>query len=421
MNQPAPKSSQPKRRPRSQISMSPQQFVALVGGMAIAIVVGGIWLIRASLGPPQQAIESAQTAETESQEEFLPPVSPNSTDNEVAIVPEPLLVQRIWNAWYNAQDPLLSYAFSADLQGIITEIQGLAQAENLPLEAMSVVLVDLNRQAIANYQPNILHYPASVPKLFWLVAFYAQVKQGLLNYADHAEDIALMVAQSDNNATSRIIDAITRTTQTQTSATPDNFNAWYAQREQLNSFFRAAGYGDLNITQKTYPITDVEIMEPIGFDRQMRENPEDPTKLIRNRLSAYQAARLMAEIALGDAVSPTANPEILRLLERDLSQDWQSPKTYFNPVQHFFGEGLPPDTKLYSKAGWTSQGRHEVAYIESADGQQKYILSVFADHPAYSENETFFPAIAQLVHSKIKSPASSVPQAEAQSRVEPTN
>ncbi|ANV85950.1 hypothetical protein AWQ21_15620 (plasmid) [Picosynechococcus sp. PCC 7003] len=401
--------------------MSPQQFVALVGGMAIAIVVGGVWLIRASLGPTQQTTESTETVETGSQEELPVPAPPDSAGNEVAAVPETLLVQPIWRAWYNAQDPLRNYAPSAQLQGIITEIQGLAQAENLPPEAMSMVLVDLNRQAIASYRPDTFHYPASVPKLFWLVAFYAQVEQGLLNYAGYAEDVALMVEQSDNNATSRIIDAMTRTTQTQTSATPDNFGAWYTQRGQLNGFFQAAGYAGLNITQKTYPITDVEIMEPIGFDLKMRENPEDATKPIRNRLSAYQAARLMAEIAVGEGISPTDNSEILQLLARDLSQDWQSPKTYFNPVQHFFGEGLPPDTKLYSKAGWTSQGRHEVAYIESADGQQKYVLSVFADHPAYSENETFFPAIAQLVHSKIKSPAGAAPQTEAQSWVNPTN
>ncbi|MEB3225928.1 MAG: serine hydrolase [Synechococcus sp.] len=386
--------------------MGPRQFVAIVSGMAIAIVVGGVWLIRASFTPDQRLIstptgDSPEAPAIDQGTNPSPTVDPNSP-----LSPSSSPAIENWTTLYrDTPNPLATYGESPQLDNIVGEMQALAVAKNLPPEAMSIVLVDLNRKAIASYQPNEFHYPASVSKLFWLVAFYAQVTQGRLNAAEYGEDIALMVTQSDNNATSRIIDALTDTTTSPTpeNTTPNNYQAWLAKRKQLNAFFEAADYGELDLTQKTYPITDIEIMEPVGFDLRMRQNPQDTSQPIRNRLTAYQGARLMTEIALDLAVSPEASQQMRQLLARDLRQDWQSPQNYFNPVQHFFGEGLPQDTQLYSKAGWTSQGRHEVAYVTSADGQRRYVLSVFADDPAYADNETFFPAIAKLVQEKLVS------------------
>ncbi|BAW97813.1 hypothetical protein NIES970_27740 (plasmid) [[Synechococcus] sp. NIES-970] len=383
--------------------MSPQQFVLLVGAIALAIVGGGVWLIYASLNPFKSASDQAEirtTAETETDSSFsfTENIPADQTGTPLAT---PTEAESIWRAPYNVVDPLMNFPEDPTLQNIVAQIRALAQRENLPPERMSVVLVDLNRQAIASYRSDTFHYPASVPKLFWLVALYGQFDQGLLNPEVHTEDLALMVQQSDNNATSRLIDAMTRTTQSLTAATPADFATWRFQREQLNVFFQTAGYEGLDITQKTYPITDVEIFEPAGFDLQMRENSRNPDRPLRNRLSAYQAARLMTEIAQGQAIDPEASQQMLAYLQRDLTQDWQSPKDYFNPVQNFFGEGLPPEMRIFSKAGWMSQGRHEVAYIVSPDERQRFILSVFADHSAYSENETFFPAIAKLIHEQI--------------------
>lgn len=406
MNQPPHKSPRSRYRSRSQIAMSPRQFVAIVAGMAIAIVIGGIWLIRSSLRPPTAVVESNQNSETltptENTDNLDPRIS-NANDEEAGNNQTITLSPQIWRSGYDAEDPLPRFQNSLSLKSLIQNIQQLAEAESLPLESMSVVLIDLNQQAVASYQPDQFHYPASIAKLFWLVAFYGQVEQGLLNPNDYLKDLTLMIQESDNNATSRIIDAITRTTTSLSpeSTIPTDFETWLGQRQQLNGFFKAAKYNGLNITQKTYPITDVEIMEPVGFDLKMRENPQNPDKPIRNRLTAYQAARLMAEIAAEEAIAPKASQQMLKLLARDLSQDWQSPKDYFNPVQYFFGEGLPQTTQLYSKAGWTSQGRHEVAYIVSNDGQKEYILSIFADHPSYAENQTFFPAVAKLVNEQI--------------------
>ena len=47
-----------------------------------------------------------------------------------------------------------------------------------------------------------------------------------------------------------------------------------------------------------------------------------------------------------------------------------------NQVKEFAGEAVPANAKLWSKAGWTSDVRHDVAYIGLADGR-KLVLAIF--------------------------------------------
>ena len=131
----------------------------------------------------------------------------------------------------------------------------------------------------------------------------------------------------------------------------------------------------------------------------MRQNPLAPAdQPIRNQLTAWHGARLMYEIVTGQAIAPEASQKMLQWLERDLSQNWQRSRNYFNPIQDFFGAGLPIEAKIFSKAGWTSQGRHEVAYIASNDGKKQYILCIFAEQKDYAENSTFFPEVANYTY-----------------------
>ena len=41
-----------------------------------------------------------------------------------------------------------------------------------------------------------------------------------------------------------------------------------------------------------------------------------------------------------------------------------------NQVKEFLGESLPAGSKLWSKAGWTSEVRHDAAYIELPNGKK---------------------------------------------------
>ena len=47
----------------------------------------------------------------------------------------------------------------------------------------------------------------------------------------------------------------------------------------------------------------------------------------------------------------------------------------------FLGAILPKGAKLYSKAGWVSSERHEVAYIVLPNGHE-YVIAAFTKHHA---------------------------------------
>jgi hypothetical protein len=78
---------------------------------------------------------------------------------------------------------------------------------------------------------------------------------------------------------------------------------------------------------------------------------------------------------------------------------------HFNPIKGFFGEYFansdPKNIQEFaSKAGWTSDSRSEVAYIN--DGQVAYILAVFTQDAAYAQNWQIFPKISELVYQKMQ-------------------
>ncbi len=408
MNQLPPESPPPRRRRRQYLLLSPWQFVALSSLVAIAILGGGLGLVRQLTPPKPNTSPTANEEAAQQGDEFVLPTAdaPLTTEllPEIAsrepVQTKTVAVQKIWKYRYNvAKQPDLTY--SESLQVIVEGLKELAIAAKLPPDAMSIVLIDLNRKAIAYHQPEMNHYPASVAKLFWMVALYGQFQQGLLSEADFQDELAQMIRRSDNNATSHIIDAITRTS-FQAAGNTEDYQAWYMQRQQLNLFFSLAGYQNLNITQKTYPIPDIKVNEPLGFDLQMRYDSRHPDQPIRNQLSAWDAARMMYEIVTHQAIAPDASQKMLQWLQRDLSKNWQTSDNYFNPIQDFFGAGLPPTTRFYSKAGWTTQGRHEVAYIASPDGKQNYILCIFADQKDYATNQKFFPNAAQFTSQKMQ-------------------
>src|SRR5687768_18603021 len=60
-----------------------------------------------------------------------------------------------------------------------------------------------------------------------------------------------------------------------------------------------------------------------------------------------------------------------------MARDPFSPTTDPDAQSHgFTGPAVPRGAKLWSKAGWTSQTRHDAAYIEFANGK-KLVLIIF--------------------------------------------
>jgi beta-lactamase class A len=65
-----------------------------------------------------------------------------------------------------------------------------------------------------------------------------------------------------------------------------------------------------------------------------------------------------------------------------------------NQVDGFLGGGLPGDARLWSKAGWMSQARHDAAYIE-AEGHAPMLLVVFSEGAERAQDEALLPALCQ--------------------------
>jgi beta-lactamase class A len=73
-----------------------------------------------------------------------------------------------------------------------------------------------------------------------------------------------------------------------------------------------------------------------------------------------------------------------------------------NQVTGFLGAGLPQTAKLWSKAGLTSKVRHDAAYIELPEAPP-YLLVIFTEGKAQSQNEAILPFISQKVAETIGS------------------
>lgn len=231
-------------------------------------------------------------------------------------------------------------------------------------------------------------YPASVVKLFYLVAVQEWLDKGMIQPSlelDRA--IRDMIVDSSNDATSLVVDVLTGTTSgPELSAGP--FETWQYQRNIVNRYFQSLGWIELesvNVNQKTW--CDGAYGRERAFLGAAMDN--------RNTLTTEATARLLHSIVGGVAVSAGRSQAMMGLMKRSLD-----PKALAadpeNQVNGFLGAGLPQTAQLWSKAGWTSQVRHDAAYIE-IPGLRPYLLVVFTEGKSQSKNEAILPFISQQV------------------------
>lgn len=230
-----------------------------------------------------------------------------------------------------------------------------------------------------------LRYPASVVKLVYLVASEAWLQRRLLeDDPEWRRALADMIRDSGNDATSLVVDALSGTT-SGPALPPGPRQQWESQRQLVNQWLEGLGWSELsgcNACQKTWA------EGPYGREAQFygrdREN--------RNRLSSDATARLLHAVIGGAIVSPPACERMRGLLERPLDADSRAADPE-NQVDGFLGGGLPEGARLWSKAGWMSQARHDAAYVE-ADGLDPFLLVVFSEGPGCAKDTELLPAIA---------------------------
>jgi len=231
-------------------------------------------------------------------------------------------------------------------------------------------------------------YPASVVKLFVMVGVEAWLQRRLIeDSAELRRAMADMIGDSSNDATSLLVDVLSGTTSGPELAEAP-LRTWIAQRQLLNQWFAGLAWPELtgcNICQKTWGDG------PYGRERQFY----GPALENRNRLTVEATARLLHAIMAGSCVSPPASARMRQLLRRSLdSADRRADPE--NQVDGFLGEGLAAGAKLWSKAGWMSQARHDAAYVES-EGHHPFLLVAFSEGAERATDQTLLPALASAL------------------------
>ncbi|AFY59662.1 serine hydrolase [Synechococcus sp. PCC 6312] len=243
-----------------------------------------------------------------------------------------------------------------------------------------------------SYRGDVQIYPASVVKLFYLVAAQEWQESEMLPPSQEL-DRALqdMIVDSSNDATGLVMDLLSGTT-SGPELPPGPFATWQYQRNIVNRYFQSLAWPELteiNVNQKTW--CDGPYGRENVFVGVNREN--------RNRLSVNATMRLLHSIVGGVAVSPERSQAMLTLMHRSLDpQDLAAHPE--NQVTGFLGGGLPLGAKLWSKAGLTSWVRHDAAYIE-LPGKCPFSLVVFLDSKPASTNEAVLPFIAQQICARV--------------------
>jgi hypothetical protein len=231
-------------------------------------------------------------------------------------------------------------------------------------------------------------YPASVVKLFYLVAIAEWLEGGMTPpSAELDRAIRDMIVDSSNDATSLVVDVLSGTT-SGPELPSGPFETWKLQRNIVNRYFQSLGWEELesiNVNQKTWG--DGPYGRERAFLGEMMEN--------RNMLTTNATARLIHSIIGGVAVSGARSQTMMSLMKRslnpaDLNQDDE------NQIAGFIGESLPQDAQLWSKAGWTSQVRHDAAYIE-IPSLRPYLLVVFTEGKAHSQNRAILPFVSKHI------------------------
>jgi beta-lactamase class A len=256
---------------------------------------------------------------------------------------------------------------------------------------LSITLLDLRdaeHPTQASFRGNERIYPASVVKLFYLVAAHRWLEDGRLKETDELKRaLHDMIVDSSNDATSYVLDMLTDTTSGR-ELTPAEMKKWLDKRNAVNRYFTTLGYTNINTNQKTF------CEDAYGRERFAR----GPNGENRNKLTTDATARLLAEIVTGRAVNATRSRQMMALLKRDFSGKSTDPD---DQAHGFTGIALAdiPNAHLWSKAGWTSTTRHDATYIELPNGARFVLVTFTTDH---ANERDIIPSVARVVLDRMK-------------------
>lgn len=255
-------------------------------------------------------------------------------------------------------------------------------------EEVGIGIASIDRKSgtyeVGSFRGEFSTYPASVIKLFYAAYLGERVRTGELHLTEELGRAARdMIVDSNNDATALVLDAVTDTTGGP-ELNASELAIWMDKRQAVNRWFRSLGYESVNACQKTWN------EGPYGREKQGYGEGD----VHRNSLSSLASLRIMAEIALGGILDSDRVDWMRGLLARSIPADSLNVS---EQASKFSGAVLPAGTKLWSKAGWTSEVRHDVAWFELPDGRE-FIWAIFTKN--HSEDFGLIPFLAeQLLNS----------------------
>jgi beta-lactamase class A len=212
---------------------------------------------------------------------------------------------------------------------------------------MAVGVVDINdpyNVKFARVNGNDMMYAASLPKIAVLLTAEQAFEDGDLNEtAEIKDDMRLMIAKSDNAASTRMIDLL-----------------GYKKIEQV-------------LTDPRYDLYDEEYGGGLWVGkRYASDGPRypDPILGLSHSATVSQVCRFYYLMAFGQLVSFERSEEMLEIMS-----DPELHHKFVNSIQQ-----IDPNAKLYRKSG-TWQNYHSDSILVWGEGWRKYILVALIEDP----------------------------------------
>jgi len=228
-------------------------------------------------------------------------------------------------------------------------------------------------------------YPASVVKIVYALATEVWLQQDLIvDSKELRRALHEMIATSNNDATSYILDLLTGTT-SGPSLNESNYQAWKAQRQLINHWLNELRWPELknwNCSQKTWN------EGPYGREKDFYGEKNEN----RNSMTTDGSARIFESLMSFEMLPKPASENLIKVFQRTLEPVARK-KDFHNQVDGFLGAGLPLASKLWSKAGLMSEVRHDVAWWESPN-KNPMLAAVFSTGKELVKDEFLLPAIS---------------------------